>query len=119
MASPPSTTTERQRLTQCTAYPNLDRLFIITSARVTKINWASTGSHPVASGVTFVPMDDSTNEYVVNVERDVVLSAGTVQTPALLELSGVGNPAILNPLGIQTVVDLPGVGENLQDHPVR
>jgi len=49
--------------------------------------------------------------------REVILSAGAVQSPQLLELSGVGNPAILNPLGIATVVDLPGVGENLQDHP--
>jgi choline dehydrogenase-like flavoprotein len=34
-----------------------------------------------------------------------------------LELSGVGNPAILKAFGIDTVVDLPGVGENLQEHP--
>lgn len=44
----------------------------------------------------------------------VVLSAGSVETPHLLELSGIGNPSILNPLNITTVVNLPGVGENLQ-----
>lgn len=49
--------------------------------------------------------------------REVILSAGAVQSPQLLELSGVGDPSILNPLGISTVVDLAGVGENLQDHP--
>jgi choline dehydrogenase-like flavoprotein len=41
---------------------------------------------------------------------------GAYNTPRLLELSGIGNPRIINELGISTVVDLPGVGENLQDH---
>jgi len=40
---------------------------------------------------------------------------GTYQTPQLLELSGIGKPAVLNQYGIDTKVELP-VGENLQDH---
>jgi len=40
---------------------------------------------------------------------------GTYQTPQLLELSGIGKPAVLNQYGIETKIDLP-VGENLQDH---
>ena len=47
---------------------------------------------------------------------DVVLAAGAVGTPQLLELSGVGDGARLSGLGIETVRHLPGVGENLQDH---
>jgi choline dehydrogenase len=48
----------------------------------------------------------------------VVLAGGTYGSPAILIRSGVGNPANMRALGIQTVLDLPGVGMNLHDHPV-
>jgi choline dehydrogenase len=48
--------------------------------------------------------------------REVVLSGGAINTPQLLQLSGVGNGSELRALGIDVVADLPGVGENLQDH---
>jgi choline dehydrogenase len=47
---------------------------------------------------------------------EIVLTAGAVGTPQLLELSGIGDGARLQALGIETLRDLPGVGENLQDH---
>ncbi|MBM7805196.1 choline dehydrogenase [Geodermatophilus bullaregiensis] len=47
---------------------------------------------------------------------EVVLSGGAVNTPQLLQLSGVGNGSELRALGVDVVADLPGVGENLQDH---
>ena len=47
---------------------------------------------------------------------EVILCGGAINTPQLLQLSGVGSAALLEPLGIRPVVDLPGVGENLQDH---
>lgn len=53
---------------------------------------------------------------VFTASREVILSAGTVESPKLLELSGVGNAAHLQKMGINVVKDLPGVGENLQDH---
>ena len=46
----------------------------------------------------------------------VILSGGAVNSPQLLQLSGIGNAAELEALGIRTVQHLPGVGENLQDH---
>ncbi len=52
----------------------------------------------------------------VTARREVILCAGAVQSPQLLELSGVGQGARLQELGIEVVHDLPGVGENLQDH---
>ncbi len=48
--------------------------------------------------------------------REVVLAAGALQSPQLLQLSGIGAPADLARHGIRMVHDLPGVGENLQDH---
>jgi choline dehydrogenase len=47
---------------------------------------------------------------------EVILAGGSINTPQLLQLSGVGNPADLEPHGIPVVADLPGVGQNLQDH---
>lgn len=40
----------------------------------------------------------------------------TLKSPQILELSGIGNPEVLNRIGVPLKVDLPGVGENVQDH---
>jgi choline dehydrogenase len=48
--------------------------------------------------------------------KEIILCGGAINTPQLLQLSGVGNGAELRALGIDVVADLPGVGENLQDH---
>jgi len=48
--------------------------------------------------------------------KEVILCGGAINSPQLLQLSGIGNAAELAALGIRSVVDLPGVGENLQDH---
>jgi choline dehydrogenase len=48
--------------------------------------------------------------------REVVLAAGAIGSPQLLELSGIGNGAVLKKAGIEVRHELPGVGENLQDH---
>ncbi|MBW4421152.1 MAG: GMC family oxidoreductase N-terminal domain-containing protein [Myxacorys californica WJT36-NPBG1] len=54
----------------------------------------------------------------VRVNSEVILSAGAFDSPKLLMLSGIGNAEHLKALGIPVVVHLPGVGQNLQDHPV-
>jgi choline dehydrogenase len=48
--------------------------------------------------------------------REVVVSAGAIGSPKLLELSGIGNPAVLAKFGVPVIHALPGVGENLRDH---
>jgi choline dehydrogenase len=53
---------------------------------------------------------------VARCRAEVLLSAGSIQSPQLLQLSGVGPAALLGKFGIPVVQDLPGVGENLQDH---
>jgi len=55
-------------------------------------------------------------DYVAKARREVIVAAGAVNSPQLLELSGIGNGARLQNLGIDVVQDLRGVGENLQDH---
>ena len=68
----------------------------------------ATGVELVVDGIT----------QTINATREVVLAAGGFGSPALLELSGIGDPKTLGPLDIDVVVDNPNVGENLQDHPM-
>ncbi len=56
-------------------------------------------------------------EQTAYADAEVVLSGGTVNSPQLLMLSGIGPAAHLREVGVDVVVDLPGVGENLHDHP--
>lgn len=60
---------------------------------------------------------DRRTERVVHANREVILAAGTANTPPILQRSGVGARKHLESLGIPVVVDLPGVGQNVQDHP--
>jgi choline dehydrogenase len=55
-------------------------------------------------------------EWKAHAAREVILSAGALQSPQLLQLSGVGPGPLLQSFGIPVVKELPGVGENLQDH---
>lgn len=48
--------------------------------------------------------------------KEIIVAAGAVHTPQVLQLSGIGPKALLHELNITTLVDLPGVGANLQDH---
>ncbi len=57
-------------------------------------------------------------EHVAHADREVLLSAGAINSPQILMLSGIGPGAQLQQQGIPVVQDLPGVGENLQDHPM-
>ncbi|MCG8543636.1 MAG: choline dehydrogenase, partial [Alphaproteobacteria bacterium] len=66
-----------------------------------------------AAGVAY---DRHGSEHEVKAAKEVILCAGAVQSPQLLELSGVGRPELLQEHGIEVVHALPGVGENYQDH---
>ncbi|KAI1656875.1 putative GMC oxidoreductase [Daldinia decipiens] len=54
---------------------------------------------------------------IATARKEVILSAGAINTPKILELSGIGEAELLKPLGINVVVDNKHVGENLQNHP--
>lgn len=66
-----------------------------------------------AIGVRFRGGSETLEAYA---DREVLLTAGAINSPKLLELSGIGNPDIVRGLGIEPVLASPGVGENLQDH---
>ena len=55
-------------------------------------------------------------DHTIRARREVIVSGGPINTPQLLKLSGIGPRAELSQLGIPVVHELPGVGENLQDH---
>lgn len=68
-----------------------------------------------AIGVQYLQGND-TNPTTVHAKREVILSAGAIASPQILQRSGVGAKSLLDEFKIPVVHDLPGVGENLQDH---
>jgi len=68
-----------------------------------------------ATGVSYLKGDD-VKPIEVRAKREVLLCGGAIASPQILQRSGVGPAALLNSLDIPVVHDLPGVGENLQDH---
>jgi choline dehydrogenase len=100
-----------------------DRLHIELDALATRVLFDDTQR---ATGVVYrkgarlyracaAPSTTDGEERTVNVSREVILSGGAFNTPQLLKLSGIGPKEELQRHGIQVRVDLPGVGENLQD----
>jgi choline dehydrogenase len=102
-----------RRLSAARAYlhPVMHRanLHVVTRALVTKILFE--GQRAV--GVEYVQGRSRTQKVYAG---EVICCGGAINSPQLLQLSGVGNVAELEALGIDVVQDLPGVGENLQDH---
>ena len=89
--------------------PNLGRsnLKVLTEAHATKIILDG----ETAKGVEFVHKG---KKYSVHAKKEVVLSAGVIQSPQLLELSGIGDPEVLQAAGVDVVVENKGVGANFQ-----
>ena len=52
----------------------------------------------------------------VEVKMEAIMAAGAIHTPQILQLSGIGERKLLKKKGIRTVANVPGVGNNLQDH---
>lgn len=92
-------------------HPILSRtnLTVKTYAQVSKLLI----SNKRVTGVTFSQND---KEEIAQADREVILSGGAINSPQLLMLSGIGQADELKKLGIDVIVDLPGVGKNLQDH---
>ena len=87
-------------------------LRVITNAHATKI--LLDGKR--ATGVAYKRGGVSGRSDEVHASREVIISGGTINSPQLLQLSGIGPTNLLNNLGVEVLHNLPGVGENLRDH---
>lgn len=91
-------------------------LVVHTNSQVTRIIWQSTTGNVTAAGLEYVTAITNTTQQIRG--HEVILSGGVIGSPQILQLSGVGDPNILSPLGINTVVNLPNVGTGLRDPPM-
>ena len=89
-------------------------LMIVTEAQATRIVLEGDPGSLRATGVEYVGSDGET--HVLQARNEVILSAGSYQSPQLLMLSGIGPADHLASVGIDCVVDAPEVGQNLKDH---
>lgn len=90
-------------------------LTVITGADVHRVILSGSSPEVIATGVQYVH-DGQTK--MVNAKEEVILSAGVMHSPKILELSGIGDPELLSSLNISVVIANKNVGENLQDHPM-
>ncbi len=93
-------------------HPILSRPNLTLQTHTLVINIIFDGTRAV--GVAYIQNGEKQQ---VNANKEVILSGGTINSPQLLMLSGIGPANHLNALDIPIVADLPGVGQNLQDHP--
>ena len=100
---------------QSTAYCYLDPA---RSRPNLKIQTGAMGESLILEGKTCVGIRYSVNGEAreARATREVVISSGSINSPKLLELSGIGQPELLRERGIEPLHELPGVGENLRDH---
>jgi len=90
---------------------NYDVLF---RHQVTKLEFTDGKSEPPAVRLRQV---DANGTALVKARLEVILSAGAVHTPQILQRTGIGPSSFLKEAGIDVLLDLPGVGSNFQDHP--
>lgn len=111
---------QQNRSSPYTAYieddaENRPNLVILTGQRVTSLLWNDTTPGNITAGGFFFQQDANSESQVVYANREVLVAVGSLQSPQLLELSGVGDPAILEPLNITVVKETMGVGKNLPE----
>ncbi|KAA1477085.1 GMC oxidoreductase [Dentipellis sp. KUC8613] len=92
---------------------NITVLAQATVARILSAEAKDADDNIVATGVEFYY---DGKKYSVEAKKEVLLCAGAIQSPQVLELSGIGDTAILSKIGVETKVHLPGVGTNVQEH---
>ena len=95
--------------------PNAKRenLTVLLGAEAQELVLEKDGQDFAAKGVRFLSNGE---EFVVKAAKEVIISGGSIASPQLLELSGIGDPSILEAAGIPVKISNINVGENLQDH---
>ncbi|KAI0966491.1 hypothetical protein F4678DRAFT_484281 [Xylaria arbuscula] len=111
-------TKQRSYATNAYLDPARDRpnLNILTGTTVTKVllEKPSPNGDAIAKGIQFISKNGDLQ--TIGARKEVIISAGAINSPRLLELSGIGGSDLLQRLGINVIVDNPHVGENLQNH---
>ena len=112
---------ERWSGTSAFLRPVLSRpnLTVLTKCQVERLVFdsaanANSGRKPRATGVELI--DAKRTRQQMHARKEVILAAGAIASPQLLQLSGIGDPEMLQKHGLETLTALPGVGANLQDH---
>lgn len=90
-----------------------NNLTLVTDALANRVVFENTAGAPRAVGIELVHQGQTQQ---CRARREVILCGGAINSPQLLQLSGIGNPDDLQALDIKVISALPGVGENLQDH---
>ena len=93
---------------------NRPNLTVLSNVLVEKVELNNSGQRPRATGVKIRRADKSST--IFKADQEVLLSAGAIGSPQILQLSGIGSSELLGSRNIPIRVDLRGVGENLQDH---
>ena len=93
---------------------NRPNLTVLSNVLVEKVELNNSGQRPRATGVKIRRADKSST--IFKADQEVLLSAGAIGSPQILQLSGIGSSELLGSRNIPIRVDLSGVGENLQDH---
>ncbi|KAK3370445.1 hypothetical protein B0H63DRAFT_440840 [Podospora didyma] len=92
-------------------------LHLLTGQTAVEILFAPGGGRSLrANGVRMVARFDNTTRHVY-ARKEVILAAGAMMTPQLLQASGIGPAAVLKAAGVKVKKDMPAVGANFQDHP--
>jgi len=86
---------------------------LLMHALVSKIELEKTDGDARATGVQFIV--DGT-KHSVKAKKEVIVCGGSICSPQILELSGIGRPDVLQKAGVEVIVESIGVGENLTDH---
>ncbi|KAJ8060390.1 hypothetical protein OCU04_010719 [Sclerotinia nivalis] len=123
--SPDNQTRSDARRGYYDGFINRPNLHVATGLVVIRVLMGSTPPEvlardlPAGQWITGIQIAPSLSTVVreISCSREVILAAGSVHTPQILELSGIGQSYILEQLGLPVHINLPGVGENFQDHP--
>ncbi|KAJ8921513.1 hypothetical protein NQ315_003131 [Exocentrus adspersus] len=92
---------------------NRSNLNVMLNSLVTRILVKDDGENKTAEGVEFIYNNQT---YTVKATKEVILAAGAINSPQVLLLSGIGPKDVLEDVGIEQVLELPGVGKNLTNH---
>ncbi|WXC60584.1 hypothetical protein SNK03_006463 [Fusarium graminearum] len=90
-------------------------LQLLSGHQVTRVLTKKSGKSVMTTGVEFAKSKGS-KKATVKAKKEVILAAGSIHTPQILQVSGIGDPALLKSINVPVVVDLPAVGQNFHDH---